>query len=133
MTNHSKNAQSKITSRPFFVAAHAMVFSVGLIGTTGLTVAHAQSTGGSIFGSAPAGRTVDVENAGGMKRHTQVSKSGHYRLGSLPVGVYSATLVENGKEVDMHANIRLSPGGSAKVNFTCPQGSCTATFNNKSP
>lgn len=119
--------------KSFMGTALAVVFSAGLYAAAGLGGAHAQATGGSIFGSAPAGRTVTIQSSSGMNRHAKVNSSGHYRLGSLPLGNYSAILVENGKEVDMRSNIRLTVGGSAKVDFTCPEASCAASSNSKTP
>lgn len=118
-------------ARSLFGTAFTLIISAGLFAATSLTGVHAQSSGGSIFGSAPAGRTVKVLSTSGMTRHTKVNGSGHYRLGALPVGTYEATLVENDQEVDMHSHINLTPGGSARVDFVCPDGSCADASGNK--
>lgn len=127
------NARLRKGRKSFLGMPLALMLSAGVFGAAGAGNVHAQATGGSIFGSAPAGRTVNIQSSGGMNRHAKVSSSGHYRLGSLPLGVYSATLVENGKEVDMRSNIRLTVGASAKVDFTCPDGSCAASSDSKTP
>lgn len=62
-----------------------------------------------------------------MERRATVKSSGHYRLGALPLGVYEADLMENGKEVDSQANIKLTVGGGAKVDFVCPPEGCKAS------
>lgn len=128
----SKNHSRKM-SRPFFGWALSLIVSAGLFGATGFADVHAQATGGSIFGSAPAGLTVQIQSSGGMNRHTKVNDSGHYRIGSLPLGIYSASLMEGSKEVDSNSNIRLTVGASARVDFSCPEDSCVAPVENKSP
>lgn len=71
-----------------------------------------------------------VKSSNGMTRQTTVKSSGHYRIGALPVGVYEAVLLEGGAEVDMQGNIRLTVGGSAKVDFVCAPEGCKASAKN---
>ncbi|MBJ7517798.1 MAG: carboxypeptidase regulatory-like domain-containing protein, partial [Stenotrophomonas sp.] len=56
--------------------------------------ASAQSTTGSLYGSAPgaAGASIMVESDSGLKRTVEVNANGRYTLGSLPVGKYTVTL-----------------------------------------
>ncbi|MCF5973534.1 carboxypeptidase-like regulatory domain-containing protein, partial [Xanthomonas perforans] len=55
---------------------------------------YAQSTTGSIYGSAPseAGSTIVVQSDTGLSRTITVDANGRYNLGSLPVGAYTVTL-----------------------------------------
>lgn len=129
--DESSNTHARKVRRSALAAALGLVLSAGLFAATGMAGVHAQASGGSIFGSAPAGRTVKVESVGGMSRRVKVNNSGHYRLGALPLGTYDATLVENGKEVDIHSGIQLRPGGSARVDFVCPDGPCADASSNK--
>ncbi len=111
----------------------ALLLSAGLYAGSGFSGIHAQATSGAIYGSAPAGQIVTIQSSSGMTRHVKVNGGGHYRLGSLPVGVYSAVLEEGGQEVDMRSSIRLTVGGSAKVDFGCSGNSCAPASGSKGP
>ena len=126
--NERKQSSKHLRGRKAVVTLGlALAMTAGFLGTSAFAPVHAQATSASIFGEAPAGREVVVQSASGVKRHATVKNSGHYRIGSLPLGVYTAVLVEKGEEVDMHANIRLTVGGSAKVNFVCAPEGCGAS------
>ena len=79
----------------------------------------AQSTAGSIFGSAPvaSGETVMVTNATGFMREVPVDSTGHFRVDHLPVGTYTVTLKQDGKVVSTHNNAYVTTGGAAGVDF----------------
>ena len=62
--------------------------------------------------------------ANGMQRHVEVDEKGRYMLSSLPVGVYTVTLEENGKPVVKHPNVGVIVNRGIKVDFDCAQGQC---------
>ncbi len=86
-------------------------------GMTGQVLA--QSTTGTIFGTAPvaAGETVLIQNANGLNREVPVDSSGRYAAGALPLGTYTVTLRQNGKTVDQRNNVTLIVGAGTKVSF----------------
>ena len=87
-------------------------------------VAQAQSTSGSIVGDALAGDIVVVKSSAGDKRKATVKNNGHYTIRALPLGVYTVVLMKDGEEYDTHYNVRLRPGGSARVDFPCKNDHC---------
>ncbi|MEN5426208.1 carboxypeptidase regulatory-like domain-containing protein [Stenotrophomonas pennii] len=82
--------------------------------------ASAQSTTGSLYGSAPgaAGASIIVESDSGLKRTVEVNANGRYTLGSLPVGRYTVTLQRDGKVVQQRDNVQLKVGAGTDVSFT---------------
>jgi hypothetical protein len=97
----------------------------GLAAALGPMSAHAQETGGSIFGWAPAGQTVTVKGlTSGARRHVTVKDSGRYSISRLPLGIYTVTLEKDGKPVDTRSNVPLKVGRGAEVDFACPQDHC---------
>lgn len=96
------------------------VVLASLVGT-----AAAQSTTGSLYGSAPAaaGATITVQSASGLKRTVAIDADGRYSLGSLPVGTYTVTLVRDGQIVEKRENVLLKVGGGTEVSFAA--GSAT--------
>jgi len=80
---------------------------------------NAQSTTGSIYGSAPAGEgtTVVVQNNSGFSRTITVDASGRYNVGNLPVGTYSVTLQREGQVVETRKDIVLRVGSGTDVSF----------------
>lgn len=81
--------------------------------------ASAQSTTGSLYGSAPgaAGASIIVESDSGLKRTVEVNANGRYSLGSLPVGRYTVTLQRDGKVVQQRDNVQLKVGAGTDVSF----------------
>lgn len=73
---------------------------------------YAQSTTGSIYGSAPseAGSTIVVQSDTGLSRTITVDANGRYNLGSLPVGAYTVTLKRGDQVVDTRKNVQLRVG-----------------------
>ena len=133
MNDHTTSSNRRGSAHgPVATLGLAVAMMAGLFATSGFAPIHAQATSGSIFGEAPAGREVVVQSTSGVKRHATVKSSGHYRIGSLPLGVYNAVLVEKGQEVDMHSNIQLTVGASAKVDFVCAPEGCGASASGKS-
>lgn len=81
--------------------------------------ASAQSTTGSLYGSAPgaAGASIIVESDSGLKRTVEVNANGRYTLGALPVGKYTVTLQRDGKVVQQRDNVQLKVGAGTDVSF----------------
>jgi hypothetical protein len=89
----------------------------------------AQSTTGSIFGTAPvvAGETVRVvNNQTGLTREAAGDSSGRYRLNSLPVGKYTVSLVNNGQVASTQSGVSVSVGGGTQVPFVGAANSSNA-------
>ncbi len=82
-------------------------------------VVHAQSTTGSIYGSAPAesGLTLEVKSDSGLVRTVSVDASGRYNIGSLPVGTYTVTLRRDGQVIGTRENILLRVNTGTDVSF----------------
>lgn len=100
----------------------AIAFAAGLGAV--LAPVHAQETGSTIFGWAPAGQTVSVKGSTGTHRHVTVADSGRYAIKRLPLGIYTVALEKEGKEVDVRPNIGLQVGRGAEVDFACPEDHC---------
>ncbi len=86
----------------------------------------AQSTSGMIHGQAPAGDVIVAKSTSGMHRKITVGDSGKYKLRNLPLGVYSVTLMKDGKVVDKYHRVPLTVGRGMEVNFACPHDHCEA-------
>ncbi|SOO31069.1 TonB-dependent receptor [Xanthomonas citri] len=80
---------------------------------------YAQSTTGSIYGSAPseAGSTIVVQSDTGLSRTITVDANGRYNLGSLPGGAYTVTLKRGDQVVDTRKNVQLRVGSGTEVSF----------------
>lgn len=89
-------------------------------------VAHAQSTSAMIHGQAPAGDTIVAKSTSGFRRHTTVKANGRYILRHLPLGVYSVTLKDGDKTIDMYHRVPLTVSRGVLVNFACPHDKCAA-------
>ena len=75
---------------------------------------------GNIFGQvqAAAGTTVVVENTGtGQKRTLVPDANGRFTATALPVGVYRATLLRDGKVLSVSEGIQVSIGQGSEVLF----------------
>ncbi|KQQ74677.1 Oar protein [Xanthomonas sp. Leaf131] len=92
---------------------------------------YAQSTTGSIYGSAPseAGSTIVVQSDTGLSRTITIDANGRYNLGSLPVGAYTVTLKRGDQVVDTRKNVQLRVGSGTEVSFAgaAASGSTDAT------
>jgi TonB-dependent Receptor Plug Domain. len=85
----------------------------------------AQSTVGSIFGTAPvsAGETVRVvNNQTGLTREVPVDSTGRYSIGNLPVGNYSVSLLQGGSVVASRDHVSVSVSGGSAVPFSTAEG-----------
>jgi len=103
--------------------ALALALSMSLGG-----VAMAQSTTGSIFGSAPAaaGETVVATNTSGLSREVAVDSSGRFQISNVPVGVYTVSLKKDGAIVETRNNVALSPGAGATIAFNAAPAGTTS-------
>ena len=109
--------------------ALALAIAMGF-GFTGQ--AFAQSTTGSVFGTAPvaAGETVRiVSNQTGLTRVVPVGSDGRYGANQLPVGDYTVSLMQNGKAVATHDHVQVSVSGGSAVPFTAAEASSVNAAN----
>ncbi|RDI98588.1 Oar protein [Dyella solisilvae] len=79
--------------------------------------AAAQSSTGAIFGTAPAGDSVLIQNDGGVSREVSVDANGRYTAGSLPLGSYTVSLKKDGAVVDSRSKVSLTVGAGTQVSF----------------
>ena len=105
---------SRKTNKTAQLQRNALALALGL-GFAGL--AFGQSTTGSIFGQAQPGETVVVKGSTGVTRQVQVDSTGHYNVGSLPLGNYTVSVQQNGQEVDSRSNVTLRVGAGTEVSF----------------
>ena len=105
--------------------AVALAMGMGLTGTV-----FAQATTGSLFGSAEAGDTVQINSSTGVTRSTTVDARGRYTFGNLPLGTYKVSLIKNGATVDSRDNIELRVNAGTDVSFnTAAAASATNASN----
>ncbi|KQQ40292.1 hypothetical protein ASF61_05825 [Duganella sp. Leaf126] len=109
------------------IASHAIV-----------TVAHAQSTNGSVSGKAAAGSVVVIENKSiGVSRTVTSGKDGMYQMSQMAPGTYTITVkLPNGAE--QSDTVVINPGQGSTVNFSdvasvTVSGSRAARIDFKSP
>lgn len=91
-------------------------------------LAHAQSTSGSIFGSAPgvSDASVTVENlATGFTRTIKVGADGKFSLSSLPVGNYRVTLMSGDKSKGSQT-AAVKPGTGSAISFGAAETSAAS-------
>jgi outer membrane receptor protein involved in Fe transport len=86
----------------------ALTVALGLCFAGGV---QAQSTTGSVNGSAPAGSTVTISNNSGLSRTVTVDADGRYNATNLPVGAYTVTSGSDQRQ------ITVVVGSSANVSF----------------
>ena len=76
----------------------------------------AQSTTGSIYGTAGTGATVTVENQSGLTRTVSSDASGRYTIGTLPVGNYTVTVQRDGAVIGTRTvTVRAGAGADASL------------------
>ena len=88
------------------------------MGLTG--AAFAQSTTGSLFGSAEAGDTVQISSSTGVSRSTTVDARGRYNFSNLPLGTYKVSLLKGDATVDSRDNVDLRVNAGTDVSFNAP-------------
>ncbi len=89
----------------------------------------AQSTTGSVFGTAPvsAGETVRIVSSGtGLTREVSVGSDGRYGANQLPVGDYTVSLMQGGKVVSSRDHVQVSVSGGTAVPFSAADASVNA-------
>lgn len=96
--------------------------ALALAVAAGVTLASplfAQSSTGSIFGTAPvaAGETVLIQSDGGLNREVPVDANGRYSATSLPLGTYKVSLKKDGAIVDSRSGVALVVGAGTQVTF----------------
>lgn len=78
--------------------------------------AFAQSTVGTIYGTADSGAIVQIQNLGsGLSRSTTTGSDGKFSLGSLPPGNYRVTLTANGQTTTR--DVRVVAGQGFNLNL----------------
>ena len=109
----------------------ALLSALALFATCCIAVpwgsAQAQSTTAMIHGQAPAGDTIVAKSDSGFRHQTTVRPDGKYMLRNLPLGVYSVTLKQGDKTIDMYHHVPLTVSRGALLNFACPHDKCAAT------
>ena len=93
--------------------------AVALMSALCATVAHAQSTTGSIIGQAPvaSGETVSIRGSNGLVREVPVDSHGRYSVVALPLATYSVSLRVDGKTIDTREHVTLRVGVATDVSF----------------
>lgn len=91
----------------------ALTVALGLCFVGGV---QAQSTTGSIYGSAGEGATVTVKNNSGLTRTAAADAAGRYNLSSLPVGEYTVTVERGGQTIGTRT-VTVRAGAGADVSF----------------
>ncbi|WP_199099627.1 TonB-dependent receptor [Dyella sp. ASV21] len=86
-------------------------------GVTLVSPVAAQSSTGSIFGTAPTGDTVLIQSDSGVTREVAVDANGRYSAGSLPLGSYKVSLKKDGTILDTRSNVALTVGAGTQVSF----------------
>jgi outer membrane receptor protein involved in Fe transport len=115
------NSRKNLAAAQFRRTSLAIGLGLCLVGTGVM----AQSTTGSIFGQAQAGETVVVKSSSGINRQVVVDSTGHYNVGSLPLGDYTVALQQNGQTVDSRSNVSLRVGSGTEVSFGNTPGTKT--------
>ncbi|MFT4247740.1 MAG: TonB-dependent receptor [Pseudomonas sp.] len=90
----------------------------------------AQSTTGSIYGTAPAepGLSVVITSQTGLSRTITVDGNGRYNLSSLPVGTYNVELHRGGEVLDKRENVLLRVGSGTEVSFAAGDATTLSTI-----
>jgi hypothetical protein len=99
-------------------SALALAIAAG-VGMSGQVLA--QSTTGSVFGTAPvaSGETVRIVSSGtGLTREVSVGSDGRYGANQLPVGDYTVSLMQGGKVVSSRDHVQVSVSGGVSVPFS---------------
>lgn len=93
-------------------------------------IATAQSnTSGTIFGSAPAGTQVQIENIDtGLKRQVVADENGKFRAGTLPVGRYKVVGAGETRE-----GVRVNAGAGSEVDLQASIETITVRANAYAP
>ncbi len=102
-----------------------IAFSVATLALALPSTVHAQSNAAGVaYGQVAPGtnQTVLVENkSNGVVRRIAVEGDGRWRASGLPVGVYSVTLMRDGKPVSSTDNVEVKVAQGSEVLFAAPQ------------
>ena len=102
----------------------ALAMCLGM--ASGVALAQSNATG-VIFGQAEPNETVHVENTQtGLKRDLTTDSQGRYRAASLPIGVYTVSLIKDGKVVDSRSNVQTTISSGTEVSFTASASTANA-------
>ena len=102
-----------------------MALAITLACSLGSNTLLAQSTSGSIYGSADPGAQVSAINEGnGSTRSVTVGQDGRYQLNSLLPGKYQVNLTENGKTTSKEVTVLAGQG--ANVNLATAAAAASA-------
>src|SRR5205809_6440925 len=71
----------------------------------------------------PESSITAVNEDTGIRRSTRADANGDYAIGALPAGTYKFTARRPGFQTIARLNVRLSPGQSARLDFTMQVGS----------
>ena len=92
----------------------------------------AQSTVGSIRGSAPANSTITVSNNSGFSRTVTVGADGRYSLTNLPIGDYTVTSGSDRRDivvtVGATASVSFGSGGATELGAITVRGISVPTI-----
>jgi hypothetical protein len=111
--NHASRFGGYVPSRRQLTLAVAFCLSFA----SGVTLAQSNATG-TIFGQAEANETVHIENTQtGFKRDLTTDSQGRYRAASLPIGVYTVSLIKDGKVVDSRSGVQTTISSGTEVSF----------------
>ena len=91
----------------------ALTVALGLCFAGGV---HAQSTTGTMVGSATPGDTITVQSETGFTRTVSVGSDGRYAIANLPVGQYTVT-AKHGDAVTGTKQALLRVGAGTDVSF----------------
>jgi hypothetical protein len=81
-----------------------------------VSAAHAQYSGGGLWGRATAGDVVQIENTElGTKRNETVPEDGKYRFERIPVGTYTVTITHPDGTQDPPKKVRVQLGTNTYV------------------
>ncbi len=113
MLNKKNAFKRTMVANALLMAFGAVVMTVG----TPNEVYAQSNAGGSIFGRANPGSTIQISNAdNGIKRTITVDASGRYQVTSLPIGSYKVDLLKAGK-VEQSTTLDVSLGQGSEAVF----------------
>jgi outer membrane receptor for ferrienterochelin and colicin len=99
-----------------YLRCKSIAWAITLAFGMGSTAAFAQSTSGSIYGSADPGAQVSVVNEGnGATRTTTVGTDGRYQFPSLLPGTYQVNLLERGQTSSQEVVVLAGQGANVNL------------------
>ena len=114
-----KRASSRTLHRNSAIRRKALALAIGSACFGFTAAAWAQSTTGTIYGTAPvaAGEVIQITGGSGFNRTIEVGPSGKFSV-TLPVGTYTISLIQDGKVVESRDAVSPVAAGAVEVNFT---------------